>query len=168
MRYKLLSPTARDLCETELAIRSFPGAYGSITRAGEFRPSIADSRMLSIYIPITSEAMTNLWRGNRISTDSKSAFAKMQVSREHCIDVNYFKLKRGWLGSMWIGNVKLGFDKSQIAVGSLGGASQASMWHQLRKFTDNEINLYDSTDAAINAGITRSRVTRRPSNVPPI
>jgi hypothetical protein len=146
----LLSPTQQDLSEAELAIRSFPGAYGSIDSTGEFRPSAADARFLVLFIPITSNSMTAVWQANGIATDEKSSFAKMQFSSEHCIDVDFFKLRRGWFDSIWVGNVKLNFANSVI-----GGATQAAMWRQLREFIDCERNLYVSTQAAVAAVTAR-------------
>jgi hypothetical protein len=151
MNLRSLSPTQQDLSDTEIAIRSFPGAYGSIDSAGEFRPSAGDSRMLVIFIPITSNSMTELWRVSGIATDAKSSFATMQSSPEHWIDVYFFKLRRGLFGSIWVGNVKLSFAKSEIVIGSIAGSTQEAMWRQLREFIDGEGNLYDSTDAAVTA-----------------
>jgi hypothetical protein len=106
MGLRRLSPTQQDLSESELAIRSFPNAYGSVDGNGEFRPSASDDRMLVLFIPIALASMTELWRASGINTDSKSSFARMQSASEHCIDVYFFKIRRGWFGCIWVGNVK--------------------------------------------------------------
>lgn len=151
MGLQTLSPTQQDLSETELAIRSFPNAYGSVDGDGEFRPSAADDRMLVLFIPIALASMTELWRASGIRTDSKSSFAKMQSASNHCIYVNFFKIRRGWLGSIWVGNVKFSFTGSEIAIGSIAGGNQAAMWRQLREFIDGNEDLFDSTHAAMTA-----------------
>jgi hypothetical protein len=148
---RILTPTARDLSDTDLAIRSFSGAYGSVSSEGQFRPSAADHRMLAMFIPVTVDTMTNLWRVSGIATDGKSSFATMQSAPDHCVDVYFFKLRRGWFRAIWVGNVKFNFGKLIVNAGCVAGATQAEMWQHLRNFIEGDGSLYNSTDAAVAA-----------------
>jgi hypothetical protein len=107
--------------------------------------------MLTIFIPVTVDAMTTLWCASGIATDGKSSFVTMQSAADHCVDVYFFKLRRGWFRAIWVGNVKFNFDRSTVNVGCVAGVTQAEMWQQLRNFIEGEGSLYDSTDAAVAA-----------------
>jgi hypothetical protein len=149
MTLATLTPNARDLSEVELAIQSFPGAYGSVNHLGEFKPSVADPRMLVLFVPTSMQSMSHMWRRCGIATEGQSSYPHMREASAHTIDVHFFKVGQGWFKTAWVGNVRFNFGKWHVGAGSISGWTQAAMWRQLRQFMDGDGRLYDSTANAL-------------------
>jgi hypothetical protein len=148
---KTLPPTADDLAQIDLAIRSFPNSWGCVGPDGAFRPGVADPTLLWMMIRSSAVEMDTLWRRCGISTDSKSSHADMLTAKEHTVTTIFFKVRRSLFRSAWVGNVSLDFGGGNLYVGSVAGRTQADMWRQLRAFVDGEVHLHASTNAAQDA-----------------
>ncbi|MGO9594936.1 MAG: hypothetical protein ACLQFT_20000 [Steroidobacteraceae bacterium] len=149
MTLATLKLNTRDLSEVELAIQSFPGAYGSVNEIGEFKPSVADLGMLVLFVPTSMQSMSEMWQRCGISTVGKSSYPQMREAAEHTIDIYFFKVRKGWFKVAWVGNVLFGFGNLHIGAGSIAGRTQAAMWRQLHEFMDGDGRLYDSTADAL-------------------
>jgi hypothetical protein len=148
---KTVQPTKDDLAQTELAIRSFPNAWGSVSRDGTFTPSAADPSLLWMQIGSGAAQMNALWRQAGIDTGAKSSYAAMMAAKEHTVSIVFFKVRKALFRSGWVGDVSLDFANGNLYVGSVAGRTQADMWRQLRAFLDDEAKLYPSTAAAQEA-----------------
>jgi len=129
-------PNARDLAQVGLVIRSFPGAYGSVNQRGEFRPSIGDPRMLVLFVPTSMQGMSEMWKRCGIAIDGQRSYPQMREAPEHALNVYFFKVKRGWFKSAWVGNIQFNFGDRHVDAGSISGQTQSAMWQQLRQFID--------------------------------
>jgi hypothetical protein len=117
----------------------------------EFKPSIGDPRMLILFIPMSMESMSDMWRRNDISTTGKSAYSKMREATEHTIYIYFYKVRLSWLKTAWLGNIRFNCGSWHVDAGSISGRTQAAMWRQLRQFMEGDGRLYDSTSDALMA-----------------
>jgi hypothetical protein len=145
---KTLPPTADDLGQIDLAVRSFRNAWGCVGRDGAFTPGIADPTLLWLMIGSSAAEMDRLWRDAGMSTGSKSSHPAMMQAKQHVVAVIFFKVRKSIFRSAWIGNVSLDFDKSTVYVGSVAGHTQTDMWRQLRAFMEGSGQLDRSTQVA--------------------
>ena len=148
---RTLPPTADDLAQIDLAIRSFQNAWGCVSPDGEFRPGIVDPTLLWMMIGSGPTQMAALWRQLRIATDDKSSYAEMMQGKQHTVHLQFFKIRKSLFRSAWIGNVNLQSDRSSVYAGSVAGRTQADMWRQLRGFLEAGRELYPSTSTAAEA-----------------
>ena len=148
---KTLQPTKDDLAQIDLAIRSFPNAWGCVSRDGKFTPGIADPSLLWMQIGSDSTQMDALWRNAEIDSGAKSSYAAMMASKQHTVTILFFKVRKTLFRSGWVGNVSLDFGGSNIYAGSVAGRTQADMWRQLRCFIEEEGKLHPGTAAAQEA-----------------
>ena len=135
----------------DLAIRSFPNAWGCVSRDGTFTPRGADPSLLWMQIGSGPTQVDALWRQAGIDTGAKSSYAAMMEAKQHTVGILFFKVRKTFFRSVWIGNVSLEFGGSNLYVGSVAGRTQADMWRQLRVFIEDEGKLYPSTAAAQEA-----------------
>jgi len=142
---KAVQPTRDDLAQIDLAIRSFPNAWGCVSRDGRFTPGVADPSQLWLMIGSGPTQMDALWRQAGIDTGPKSSYAAMMAAKQHTVTVLFFKVRKQLFRSAWIGNVSLDFSGRHINVGCVAGRTQADMWRQLRAFLEDEGKLYPST-----------------------
>jgi hypothetical protein len=148
---KTLPPTKGDLAQIDLAIRSFPNAWGCVRRDGSFMPGILDPTLLWMMIGSTDAQMAALWRLAGMKTDSKSSYAAMLAAKQHHVTLMFSKVRKSLFRSAWVGNVSMDFDKINVCAGSVAGRTQADMWRQLRAFVEADGKLYPSTTAAFDA-----------------
>ena len=148
---KTVPPNPDDLAQIELAIRSFPNAWGCVGRDGTFTPGPADPSLLWMQIGSGATQMDELWRKAGVDTGAKSPHAAMMAGKQHTVTVSFFKVRRPLFRSAWVGNVSLDFSGSNVYVGSIAGRTQAGMWRQLRAFMEDEGKLYPNTSAAQEA-----------------
>ena len=145
---KTIPPTSDDLAQTELAIRSFPNAWGCVGRDGRFTPGAADPSLLWMQIGSGATQMDELWRKAGVDTGAKSSHAAMMAGKQHTVTVLFFKVRKPFFRSGWVGDVSLNFSGSNVYAGSIAGRTQAGMWRQLRGFIEDEGKLFpDSTTA---------------------
>jgi hypothetical protein len=145
---KTVPPTKDDLAQIDLAIRSFPNAWGCVSRDGKFTPGIADPSPLWMQIGSGATQMDALWRHAGIDTGAKSSYAAMMAANQHTVTILFFKVRKTLFRAVWVGNVSLDFGGSKLYVGSVAGRTQANMWRQLRAFIEEEGKLYPDTAAA--------------------
>jgi hypothetical protein len=150
MILKTLYPDASDLRLVELAIRSFPNAGGNVDRAGRLSESV-DPNRLWLMISVSAATMATLWVQAGVSTSPESSYADMQKGIDHTVNLSFFKVKKSWFRSAWVGNVSLLFDRSTLTVGFIAGRDQPAMWRQFRAFLDLNGKLYDSAATALAA-----------------
>ena len=148
---KTVQPTKDDLAQIDLAIRSFPNAFGSVRADGSFNPLIADPTWLYLMVPSTAASMNALWGQAGLNTDAQSCHAEMMAAKEHFVTVMFTKVRKSLFRTGWVGNVSLDFGGSNIYVGSVAGRTQANMWRQLRAFIEEEGKLHPGTAAAQEA-----------------
>jgi hypothetical protein len=146
----MLMPTTNDLAHVAEATRVFPNAFGSVNPRGEFEPSV-QPELLWMMFPITPVQMADLWRRAGISTEETSSFRTMEAGSNHLIHIKFFKLKLGWFKKVWMGNVFLHFDKSELAIGCIVGRTQAQMWRHFVEFMAKKAQLHDGAEEALNA-----------------
>src|SRR5215472_5433244 len=91
---KTVQPTKDDLAQTELAIRSFPNAWGSVSRDGTFTPSAADPSLAWMQIGSGAAQMNALWRQAGIDTGAKSAYAAIMPAKEHTVTIVFLKVRK--------------------------------------------------------------------------
>jgi hypothetical protein len=147
---RMLMPTTSDLAHVAEAIRVFPNAFGSVSPRGEIEPSV-QPELLWMMFSVTPTQMADLWRQAGISTDETSSFRAMEAGGNHLVHIKFFKLKVGWFKTVWMGNVFLSFDPSELAIGCIVGRTQVQMWHQLVQFMAKKAQLHDGAEAALNA-----------------
>ena len=148
---KTVRATKDDLAQIDLAIRSFPNAWGCVSRDGTFTPGVADPSLLWMKIGSGATQMDALWRHAGIDTGAKSSYAEMMAAKQYTVTILFFKVRKPLFRSVWVGNVSLDFGGSNIYVGSVAGRTQADMWRQLRAFIEDEGKLYPGTAAAQEA-----------------
>lgn len=145
---RMISVTADDLKQIDIAIRSFPGAWGCVGPDGVFRPGAADSSMLWIMIPSNAAEMDALWRRAGISTDESSSYGEMRSAQQHCITMQFFKMRKSLFSAVWIGHVSFDFDRGNLTAGCIAARMQVDMWRQLRAFIDGSGRLHSSAREA--------------------
>ena len=148
---KTVLPTKDDLAMIDLAIRSFPNAWGCVSRDGRFTRGVGDPSLLWMQIGSGPTQMDALWRQAGIDTGAKSSYAAMMAAKQYTVHISFFKVRKMLFRSVWVGNVSLDFGGSNLYVGSIAGRTQADMWRQLRVFISDEGKLYPSTAAAQEA-----------------
>ena len=147
---KTVPPTNDDLAQIDLAIRSFPNAWGCVSRDGRFTPGALDPSLLWMQIGSGATQMDALWRQAGIDTGTKS-YAAMMAAKEHAVTISFFKVRKPLFRSAWVGNISLDFGGNTVYVGSVAGRTQAEMWRQMRAFMEDEGKLYPNTSAAQRA-----------------
>jgi hypothetical protein len=147
MALRTLLPNRRDLSEIELAIASFPGAWGCVNPLGKFTPSI-NPHVLWLMFDASEEQMVRMWKNSGLATGDSSSLAAMRSGSHRNVCVTFFKVRTSLFRSAWVGNVDLGFDHQRVYIGSIGGRTQVAMWRQFRNFNDGDGALFDSTAIA--------------------
>jgi hypothetical protein len=150
---KTIRPTRDDFAQLEIAIKSFPGAFGRHDAHGNFQGSILEPNEFWLAWRSNAAAMDRLWQDAGLSTSGGSAHPEMMRAKEHHVSVGFFKVRKGLFRTVWLGNVHLDFDNKSMYAGSIAGRTQSDMWRHLHAVLDGvgERELYKSPGSAYAA-----------------
>ncbi len=151
-----ISPLSRrDLKEAKRAQGAF-GAVGSFDLKGNFEPNTVRPDLLQLLIPISRERVDALWGYLGFRKEGKSAYHDVVAAERLFLYVSYYKVKRGWFSSRWIGDVRIHFGtlmKSEaVYIGTIAGNTQNDMWEHLRSVLAEMDRPFDGTMNAIAGG----------------
>jgi hypothetical protein len=147
---RFVPPDKGDIADVSLAIRSIPGAWGSVDASGNYTPQL-DQKTLWLMLKLdcqTCSALINDFAPPKYA----EMFPKNLGNENGILHAQASKIRRGLFSAVWLLKITFILDDATYPIGFIAAPTQSSAWlslQQLLNFSDSEHRFYLTAETAI-------------------